>query len=65
MLIQSGRLHMPGWTRPLCIPDAVPLTHADPPVAIAGEVGAWHLPFTLRAGGDGRGARDAALRRPE
>lgn len=37
----------PGWTRPIRIPAAIPLQHAEPPCARAGELGTWTLPFVL------------------
>lgn len=38
---------MPRWERPVRIPEKAPLTHADPPCAIAGEPGTWRLPFMI------------------
>jgi uncharacterized protein DUF3604 len=39
---------LPPWTRPIRIPEDVPLTHAEPPFAIVGELGSWTLRFELR-----------------
>jgi len=38
---------VPAWERPIRIPAEVPLTHAEPPVAIAGGSGRWTLEFVL------------------
>lgn len=38
---------MPGWTHPIRIPATVPVSHADPAVAVAGRCGTWRLPFLL------------------
>jgi len=38
---------MPGWTRPIRIPERIEITHADPPFAIAGETSSWRVPFKL------------------
>jgi len=42
-----GMTHLPAWERPIRLPDDVPLTHAEPPVALDGEKGTWCLPFEL------------------
>lgn len=38
---------MPAWDRPLRVPEAIEITHTEPPFAIAGERSAWRLPFVL------------------
>lgn len=38
---------MPPWARPIRIPEAIEISHAEPPFAIAGERSSWRLPFTL------------------
>lgn len=38
---------MPPWTRPLRMPEAIPVSHAEPPYAFAGQVATWRVPFTL------------------
>jgi len=40
---------MPKWTRPIRIPESVPIQHADPRFALAGEKGTWRLPLRLAA----------------
>jgi len=42
-----GGMHIPKWDRPLRIPPEVPLLHADPPYALAGQRGRWRLAFRL------------------
>jgi len=37
----------PPWRRPIRIPEEITLTHAEPPVAIAGGFSTWRLPFQL------------------
>lgn len=38
---------MPVWSRPIRIPAGIEITHAEPPVAIAGETSTWRIPFKL------------------
>ncbi|MBM4029926.1 MAG: DUF3604 domain-containing protein, partial [Planctomycetes bacterium] len=38
---------MPGWARPIRIPERIEITHAEPAFAIAGEKSTWRLPFRL------------------
>ncbi|MBI2442150.1 MAG: DUF3604 domain-containing protein [Lentisphaerae bacterium] len=38
---------IPKWERPIRIPESIPLKQADPARAVAGELGAWQLPFEL------------------
>ncbi len=38
---------IPAWSRPLRVPEEIGITHAEPPVAIAGERSTWRLPFVL------------------
>ena len=38
---------MPDWDRPVRIPAHVPIRHADPPFAVAGQPGQWRLAFEL------------------
>jgi hypothetical protein len=45
--MEAPSVLMPEWTRPIRIPKTIPLTHADPPVAWAGALGEWRLPFRL------------------
>ena len=49
---------MPKWSRPIRIPVAIEITHADPPFAIAGDTSSWRIPFRLSKGVP----PDAALR---
>ncbi|NLW51084.1 MAG: DUF3604 domain-containing protein [Candidatus Brocadiaceae bacterium] len=44
-MVEAGFL--PRWTRPIRIPESVPLRHADPPFGLAGERGTWRLPLEL------------------
>jgi hypothetical protein len=44
LLSSSGK---PPWRRPIRIPEEIPLTHAEPPVAVAGEFSTWRLPFQV------------------
>ena len=46
---QIRDLVIPPFERPVRIPAAIPLEFAEPAVAVAGEVGAWRLPFRLAA----------------
>lgn len=38
---------VPPWRRPIRIPEEIPLTHAEPPLAIAGGFSTWRVPFEL------------------
>ena len=38
---------VPGWTRPIRVPERVEILHSDPPVAYAGEKGTWTLPLRI------------------
>ena len=38
---------MPEWSRPIRVPEEITITHAQPPLAIAGETSTWRLPFVL------------------
>ncbi len=38
---------IPPWSRPLRMPERIPLTHADPPIAIAGEFSTLRVPLQL------------------
>jgi len=44
---QASDHGMPPWRRPIRIPSEIPLTHAEPPVAVAGGSSTWRLPFQL------------------
>ncbi len=44
---QPSTIAMPPWRRPIRIPERIPLTHAEPPVAIAGGSSTWRVPFQL------------------
>ncbi|MFW6107996.1 MAG: DUF3604 domain-containing protein [bacterium] len=46
----TERRSVPHWTRPVRIPDDIPLEHAEPETAIAGERSTWRLPFRLARG---------------
>jgi len=38
---------VPAWARPIRVPERVPLLHAEPPCALAGQKGTWTLSFRL------------------
>jgi len=38
---------LPAWERPIRIPGRIPIRHADPPFALAGQCATWTLPFEL------------------
>ena len=38
---------MPGWARPIRIPEHIEITHTEPSFAIAGEMSTWCVPFKL------------------
>ena len=44
---QAATPFVPGWQRPIRIPDAIEPSYAEPPVATVEEVGTWRMPFRL------------------
>lgn len=46
-MVQPLPEFVPSWSRPIRVPQRLELTHADPPVAIAGETGSWRVPLRL------------------